>query len=80
MEDLPFWTFPLISGPKGRFFYDITHVFCAQKTSFYTKTAFFQLKYLQVRKVCVPLHPQTRNNGAIAQMVEQRTENPCVPG
>ena len=26
------------------------------------------------------VHPQTRNNGAIAQLVEQRTENPCVPG
>ena len=24
------------------------------------------------------MHPQT--NGAIAQLVEQRTENPCVPG
>ena len=23
---------------------------------------------------------QSRNNGAIAQLVEQRTENPCVPG
>ena len=22
----------------------------------------------------------TQNNGAIAQLVEQRTENPCVPG
>ena len=29
-------------------------------------------------KVFIPLHPQT--NGAIAQLVEQRTENPCVPG
>ena len=28
----------------------------------------------------LPLHPQTRNDGAIAQLVEQRTENPCVPG
>ena len=27
----------------------------------------------------VPLQPQKRN-GAIAQLVEQRTENPCVPG
>ena len=80
MKDLPFWTFPLISGPEGRPFYDIIHVFYAQKASFYTKTAFFQLKYLQVPKVYVPLQPQTRNNGAIAQMVEQRTENPCVPG
>ena len=27
------------------------------------------------------MHPQTRkHNGAIAQLVEQRTENPCVPG
>jgi hypothetical protein len=25
------------------------------------------------------LHPQTKK-GAIAQLVEQRTENPCVPG
>ncbi len=24
--------------------------------------------------------PVKRNNGAIAQLVEQRTENPCVPG
>ena len=23
---------------------------------------------------------QKQNNGAIAQLVEQRTENPCVPG
>ena len=26
------------------------------------------------------MHSQTRNDGAIAQLVEQRTENPCVPG
>ena len=26
----------------------------------------------------LPLH--TQNHGAIAQLVEQRTENPCVPG
>ena len=26
------------------------------------------------------MQPQKRNNGAIAQLVEQRTENPCVPG
>ncbi len=80
MKDLPFGTFPFISDPKGRSFHDIIYVFCVQKASFYTKTAFFQLKYLQVPKVYVPLQPQTRNNGAIAQLVEQRTENPCVPG
>jgi hypothetical protein len=37
-------------------------------------------KILQVQKICLPLSPQKRNNGAIAQLVEQRTENPCVPG
>ena len=26
------------------------------------------------------MQPQTRKIGAIAQLVEQRTENPCVPG
>ena len=33
-----------------------------------------------ISKTLPTLHPQTRNNGAIAQLVEQRTENPCVPG
>ena len=34
-----------------------------------------------VQKKAVPLHPlSSRKRGAIAQMVEQRTENPCVPG
>ena len=34
-----------------------------------------------VKENVVPLQTQTRNNdGAIAQLVEQRTENPCVPG
>ena len=27
-----------------------------------------------------PLPLQRKNQGAIAQLVEQRTENPCVPG
>ena len=26
------------------------------------------------------MHPLNNNDGAIAQFVEQRTENPCVPG
>ena len=38
------------------------------------------MKSLSVSKLCVPLHSQTRKQGAIAQLVEQRTENPCVPG
>ena len=33
---------------------------------------------LQFQKLYLPL--QTRKIGAIAQLVEQRTENPCVPG
>ena len=44
----------------------------------------FSLKSLQIQKLCLFLHPQLRTNGckvgAIAQLVEQRTENPCVPG
>ena len=35
---------------------------------------------LQFQKLCLLLQPQTRKIGAIAQLVEQRTENPCVPG
>ena len=31
------------------------------------------------KKNVLSLHPQTEK-GAIAQLVEQRTENPCVPG
>ena len=34
----------------------------------------------KIRKLYLSLQPQTRNNGAIAQLVEQRTENPCVTG
>ena len=29
--------------------------------------------------MCLSLHRQTKKDGAIAQLVEQRTENPCVP-
>ena len=32
----------------------------------------------KIRKLYLSLQPQ--NDGAIAQLVEQRTENPCVPG
>ena len=37
------------------------------------------IKIWQYEKKFVPLHPQI-NNGAIAQLVEHRTENPCVTG
>ena len=43
-------------------------------------SVFFFRNSLQFKKVSLPLQPQTRNNGAIAQLVEQRTENPCVAG
>ena len=43
-------------------------------------SVFFFRNSLQFKKVSLPFQPQTRNNGAIAQLVEQRTENPCVPG
>ena len=38
------------------------------------------LHFLYLLKNIVPLHSQTSKQGAIAQLVEQRTENPCVPG
>ena len=41
-------------------------------------SVFFFRNSLQFKKVSLPLQPQ--NDGAIAQLVEQRTENPCVPG
>jgi hypothetical protein len=34
---------------------------------------------LMIRKNVLSLHSQN-GNGTIAQLVEQRTENPCVPG
>ena len=37
-------------------------------------------KTLVQSKYCFYLCTRKRNNGAIAQLVEQRTENPCVPG
>ena len=38
-------------------------------------------KSCTVNLKCLPLHSlKKKYNGAIAQMVEQRTENPCVPG
>ena len=33
--------------------------------------------YLHIKKYSLPL--QSQKAGAIAQLVEQRTENPCVP-
>ena len=41
--------------------------------------------YLLSHLFVVPLHPQsgglpTKHDGALAQLVEHRTENPCVPG
>ena len=35
---------------------------------------------MQFQKFPLLLHPLNNNDGAIAQLVEQRTENPCVPG
>ncbi len=42
-------------------------------------------KNLHSPKKCLTLQrkgekPKRKTNGAIAQLVEQRTENPCVPG
>ena len=40
-----------------------------------------RIKSCESEQKTLPLHSQFRNIvGAIAQLVEQRTENPCVPG
>ena len=51
------------------------------------KNVNFFIKSLQVLKKYLPLQSQSKDmvvlqnwNGVIAQLVEQRTENPCVPG
>ena len=41
--------------------------------------SFFSFSGFAESKKAVSLHPLNRN-GVIAQLVEQRTENPCVPG
>ena len=47
------------------------------------KNTVFSLFFLsfacRIREKALPLHSQKRK-GAIAQLVEQRTDNPCVPG
>ena len=72
-------------GVKKEGFLELLSVFSEKNAVFYTKIAFFSLKCLQVPKVCVPLQPQSRNidcehknAGAIAQLVEQRTEKASV--
>ena len=70
-------------------------LFCGKKYGGSLKNVLFLRKSKKNRenvwwneKIVVPLQPQTRNkprkhenlDGAIAQLVEQRTENPCVPG
>ena len=52
---------------------------------FERKFSVFSEYNLEDKKKCLPLHSQSRtmhcrHDGAIAQLVEQRTENPCVPG
>ena len=38
------------------------------------------MKHLECIIFSLPLHTLNKTNGTIAQLVEQRTENPCVPG
>ena len=44
------------------------------------KQIFFWIKICQCGIKSLSLHSQNKKHGAIAQLVEQRTENPCVPG
>ena len=51
----------------------------AQKLFFRHFYRFFPPKFAWFKKNNVPLQ-RKNTDGAIAQLVEQRTENPCVPG
>ena len=42
------------------------------------KIYFFTILFWQIAKMNIYLQPLWR--GTLAQLVEQRTENPCVPG
>ena len=44
------------------------------------KTVFFNYDGGVFGFLYLPLHLQNERNGALAQLVEHRTENPCVPG
>jgi hypothetical protein len=62
---------------KGRHIFNTNK----RKTSFFHKKLFtliFISFILEIKDFTLSLQPQ--NDGAIAQLVEQRTENPCVPG
>ncbi len=37
-------------------------------------------KICTIQKIVITLQRKRKKHGAIAQLVEQRTENPCVPG
>ena len=64
-------------GELRLFLEEITH-FGACLGQFFAKLRIFCRNILQIQKI--PLHLHSQNDGAIAQLVEQRTENPCVPG
>ena len=49
----------------------------AKKIAFSTD---FFIKTFAHSKITPTFAPVIKNDGAIAQLVEQRTENPCVPG
>ena len=59
---------------------DIISILTKEKRVFFIKNIFliFILLFWRLKIFTLSLQPQ--NDGAIAQLVEQRTENPCVPG
>ncbi len=62
----------------------MTHEKCAQNVKLCQHAVISHFSFLISHLFVVPLHPQTKgmqpHNGALAQLVEHRTENPCVPG
>ena len=64
------WNIMLVGGSYSAFY-----------NEFWCKWIKIRIKSCGNEQKALPLHSQLRNTvGAIAQMVEQRTENPCVPG
>ena len=62
-------------GSKNSHSNRLIKLFSLKKTG---KMNIFLKKACRIKKFTLLLH--RKNDGAIAQLVEQRTENPCVPG
>ena len=63
--------------PQSYYFFLIFSYFCLNKYIFFKKKLELFGHFKKKQYLCSRFG---KNHGAIAQLVEQRTENPCVPG